>query len=111
MRLLLFAVAAVGAVLLLTGASSCTGVPSKHDGVIHVTAPPGKCWSGAMGDSTKEGCGSKDVLIQNEEIIVANAQKMTDGGWTLTLTLEVDGKTVDTASTRAEFGIAEVSEG
>jgi hypothetical protein len=92
---------------ILLGADSCTGVPSKHHGTVTVEAPEGACWSGAIGDSTKQGCGTESFDVE-EDIIVANAQKETPGRWTLTLTLEVDGDTVDTSTT--EFGIATVEE-
>lgn len=96
-------------VLLLTGQSSCDTL-TEEAGTIKVDAPAGMCWSGAMGDSTKQGCGSASIPIEGEAIIVANAQKETPGRWTLTLTLEVGGDVVDTATTDAEFGIAQVSE-
>jgi hypothetical protein len=82
----------------------------EQPGVVKVVAPSGKCWSGAIGDSTKDGCGSKSFDITNEAIIVANAQKQDPGKWKLRLVLEVDGAVVDEASTTATFGIAQVSE-
>jgi hypothetical protein len=82
---------------------------ATHYETIHVIAPPGKCWSGAMGDSTKDGCGSQDVSIsQSGPIGGGNAQKLTPGSWQLSLSLDMDGSTVDTASTTAEYGIAQV---
>jgi hypothetical protein len=82
----------------------------EQPGVVRVSAPAGMCWSGAIGDSTKEGCGSQDIDIEGEAIIVANAQKQTPGRWELTLVLEVDGEQVDESTTDAEFGIAQVAE-
>jgi hypothetical protein len=103
-------VAALAIVVLmaLLGQSSCDP-NAKHDGTVLVDAPAGKCWSGAIGDSTKEGCGPASYDL-HENIIVANAQKTTDGRWTLGLSLLIDGETVDTSSTNAQYGIAEVSE-
>lgn len=37
-------------------------------------------------------------------------QKQDAGDWTLTITLEMDGEVVDTVSTSAEYGIAQVVE-
>ncbi len=88
--------------------SSCSTL-DEQPGTIRVDAPAGKCWSGAIGDSTKEG-GPKSIEIKGESIIVGNAQKQTPGRWTLTLTLEIDGKVVDTSTTSAEFGTAQVEE-
>jgi hypothetical protein len=101
--------ATVAVLPVILGASSCSTLDTQP-GTVYVDAPSGKCWSGAIGDSTKDGCGSKSYEIKGESIIVANAQKQTSGHWTLTLRLEMDGKTVDTSSTTAEYGIAQVEE-
>jgi hypothetical protein len=82
----------------------------EQTGVVTVIAPPGRCWSGAIGDSTKEGCGRKEFVIEGEAIIAANAQKTDPGRWQLTITLEVDGEEKDRATTDAQFGLAQVSE-
>jgi hypothetical protein len=104
-------------VLTLVGCSMLVGqavddATAIHNEVVHVYAPSGGCWSGAIGDSTKDGCGSLDIPIsQSGPIAAANAQKQDDGDWELSLGLEVNGKIVDTSSTTAEYGIAEVSGG
>jgi hypothetical protein len=100
---------AVVAALPFVIASSCSTLDDQP-GTIKVEAPESKCWSGAIGDSTKDGCGSKSFDIEGESIIVGNAQKQSPSGWTLTLTLEIDGEVVDTSTTSAEFGIAQVAE-
>jgi hypothetical protein len=87
------------------------GALGEQDGVVRVQAPEGRCWSGAIGSSTKDGCGNAEFPIEGEAIIVANAQKQTEGDWPLVLILEVAGEEVDRAETTAEFGIAQVSEG
>lgn len=102
------------ALLIVLGLSACadeaTEVLSDEPGTVEVEAPSGRCWSGAFGDRTVDGCGTRTVEI-NESIIVANAQKQTPGKWTLRLTLTVGGEVKDESETSAEFGIAQVSEG
>jgi hypothetical protein len=85
-------------------------VLSDEPGTVLVEAPARRCWSGAFGDRTVEGCGSRTVGI-DEDIIAANAQKRTPGRWTLRLTLTVGGEVKDESETSAQFGIAQVSEG
>lgn len=104
-------------VVLVVLIAACAGAVLSGDdtvsakpGVVKVNAPEGKCWTGAIVDATREGCGSKEFPIEDEEIIVANAQKETPGRWELELVLEVDGEEVDRESTNARFGIAAVSE-
>lgn len=89
--------------------SSCETLDTQP-GTVRVEAPEGQCWSGAIGDSTKEGCGSQSFDIEDEAIIVAVVQKQSPGRWTMTVALAVDGEVVDTATTDAEFGIAQVEE-
>jgi hypothetical protein len=105
------AVPLVAALVLLpvVMASSCDTLDTQP-GTVRVDAPDGKCWSGAIGDSSKDGCGPKSFEIKDEPIVGGNAQKTTEGPWRLTLTLEIDGKVVDTSTTTAEFGIAQVIE-
>jgi hypothetical protein len=102
-------------VLLIAGcsallAASADEVLTEDAGVVQVDAPSGMCWSGAIGDSSKDGCGPASFDIEGEYIIVANAHKQTPGDWTLTLTLTVGGDVKDTSETSAEFGLASVSE-
>jgi len=94
----------------LTVAGCATDTLSKQPGVVRVQAPAGKCWSGPVGDSTKEGCGSKSFTIKGENIIVAVVQKQTSGRWPLRLALVIDGKVKDSARTSATYGVAQVSE-
>lgn len=97
---------------VLAGCAETEGLEAieEQPGVVRVEAPGGMCWPGAIGDSTKEDCGSASFDIEDEAIIVAVVQKQTPGRWTLTVVLEIDGERVDDATTDAEFGIAEVSE-
>jgi hypothetical protein len=95
-------------VLVLVAPGCATDTLSKQPGVVR--APAGKCWSGAIGDSTKEGCGAKSFTIKGENIIVAVVQKKTAGRWALRLQLIVDGKLKDNSQTSATYGVAQVSE-
>jgi hypothetical protein len=100
----------VGCSVLL--GSAMNSATATHTEIVHVGAPPDGCWSGAIGDSTKDGCGPADITIsQAGPIAAANAQKQTEGDWQLTLSLEIGGKIVDSSVTTAEYGIAEVSGG
>jgi hypothetical protein len=104
-------------VLSLVGCSMLMGsalnsATATHTEIVHVYAPPDGCWSGAIGDSTKEGCGPADIQIsQSGPIAAANAQKQADGDWQLGLALEINGKIVDSSVTTAQYGVAEVSGG
>ena len=87
-------------------------VVGEQEGAIHVQAGPKQCWSGHVGDSSKEGCGAAefDVGGKDEPIIVAIVQKKTPGTWRLGLSLEIDGKVRDSSETTAEYGVAQVEE-
>lgn len=83
----------------------------EQTGVVRVDAPAGKCWSGSIGDSTKDGCGSKSFTVEGESIVGAVVQKETPGRWVLSATLTIQGEEVDSAETSAKFGVLEVFEG
>lgn len=110
MRTTLRVILAVAALPLLMAQDGCETL-EEQPGTVRVEAPAGKCWSGAIGDSTKDDCGPASFDIEGEAIIVANAQKQDAGKWRLRLVLEIDGKVVDTSETTAEYGIAQVEEG
>lgn len=106
----------VGVILLLVGCTAIFAVAGSVDtesetGIVRVIAPGDKCWAGAIGDSSKQGCGIKSFTIEGESVIVANAQKETPGRWSLELILEIDEVEVDRAETMAEFGFVTVEEG
>jgi hypothetical protein len=97
----------VGCSMLL--GSAVNSATATHTEIVHVYAPTDGCWSGAIGDSTKEGCGPADITIsQSGPIAAANAQKQSDGGWELGLALEINGAIVDSSATTAEYGVAQV---
>ena len=97
----------VALAFLLAG---CADTLTKRPGTVSVVAPAHRCWSGQIGNSTKQGCGSKSYEI-DETIIVAVVQKHTPGRWRMRVSLVMDGKTKDEAQTTAAFGTAQVSEG
>lgn len=86
------------------------GADTEKDGLVRVEAPDRGCWSGAIGNATRDGCGNAEFQV-SESIISANAQKMTEGNWELVLVLEVNGEEIDRAETTAEFGIVSVVSG
>lgn len=90
-------------------AASCTDL-TDETGTVRVQAPAGKCWSGSIGDSTKEGCGTRSIRVEGESIIVAVVQKQTPGRWKLTVRVRVGDELKDVSSTSAEYGIATASE-
>jgi hypothetical protein len=90
--------------------AGCADTLTKKPGTVEIQAPAGKCWSGQIGDSTKDGCGSESYEI-DETIIVAVVQKRTPGRWKMRVVLVIDGKTKDEAQSTAQQGIAQVSEG
>lgn len=94
------------AVVLAAGCSDLAADPGR----VKVIAPAGKCWSGAIGDSTKDGCGTRTFKVTGEAIIVATVQKNSPGHWRLRLELRVKGDLKDTSVTTAAYGIAEVTE-
>jgi hypothetical protein len=104
----------IGVVLLTVGcaallSSSVKEATKKKTWIVRVNAPAGRCWSGAMGNRTVDGCGSKVVRVRDIAITSANAQKQSAGHWRLKLTLLKDGRVVDSASTTAVYGIADIT--
>jgi hypothetical protein len=104
--------AAVAAALAGCAETDQAEVLGEQEGVVRVEAGSEECWSGHVGDSSKDGCGAAEFQVggKEEPIIVAIIQKESPGDWQLGVTLEIDGKVRDTSETTAEFGIAEVQE-
>jgi hypothetical protein len=81
----------------------------KQAWTVRVHAPSGAKWSGAMGGSTVDGNGSREVQIEDTSITAANAQKISPGKWELRLQLvNEDGEIVDEQNTTAAFGVVTV---
>jgi hypothetical protein len=97
----------VGCAALLS--SSVKEATKKQTWTVRVSAPAGRCWSGAMGNRTVDGCGSKVVRIRDIAITSVVAQKESGGKWKLKLTLLKSGRIMDSASTTAAYGIADVT--
>src|SRR5262245_48357800 len=95
------------AVFLVVGFAS--RVPTNHTATVTVTAPDGYCWSGAIGDSAKAGCGTRTFDVK-DVMVGGDVQKETPGRWILTMTVRHGDQVVNTSSTDAEFGITEVVE-
>jgi hypothetical protein len=75
---------------------------------VRVTAPAGKCWSGAVGAVSKDGCGSQTVTFSDMAITAVVLQKRSAGSWTLNVSLVSDGTAVDTKEASAEYGVVTV---
>lgn len=79
------------------------------EAIVRVEAPPASCWSGSIGDATQDGCGTREIPVDGVGgIYSANAQKQSEGDWSLSIILLVDGEEVDRSTTTAEYGIAQV---
>ncbi len=99
--------------LLLAG---CGEVSDAVDGAsddtaaVRIEAADDVCWSGSIGDATREGCGDKRFgkVEGVGGIFSANVQKSDDNRKPVTIVLEVDGREVDRTTTKAPFGVAQV---
>ena len=81
----------------------------KQTWVVKVQAPTGYHWSGAFGNRTVDGAGSKEVAVQDVLITAADAQKQDGGSWPLRLTLTKGAKVLDSQVTTARYGLVTVS--
>ena len=81
----------------------------KQTWVVKVQAPTGHHWSGAFGNRTVDGAGSKEVAVQDVLITAADAQKQDGGSWPLRLTLTKGAKVLDSQVTTAQYGLVTVS--
>ena len=87
-----------------------TIIPTAGSATFKVQVSSSSCWSGFLGNSTVEGCGSKSVEVDSSTgIFAGSVQKQSDDGIPLTLKLEINGKIVDQATTSSAYGIAMVS--
>jgi hypothetical protein len=93
-------------------ASGCGGVVglSNHTGNIVVTAPAAECWSGSIGEATRQGCGPQTFSISGD-ILVAVVQKTSAGSWPLEVAVVDGSSTKDDQVTSAEYGLVSVSDG
>lgn len=79
--------------------------------IIRIEAAPDLCWSGSIGDATREGCGPARFEVETTvgNLVSANAQKQDDGPGQLTVVAEIDGKEAGRNSTTAGYGLAQVT--
>ena len=97
--------------LAFHGCSSGNGVGgSTKDATITIsTVPESVCWSGAIGDSTKDGCGDQTISVHDDlGIFSSNVQNQGLYG-TVTISLTVDGEQRDSSTTSAAYGVASVA--
>lgn len=100
----------VGIGLLVATSDSLGVLGGTKTAQISVDASPNVCWSGSFVDATHDGCGTKSIQVDSDiAIFAAVVQKKSPGGGRLTISLIVDGKVIDTASTMSEYGVVTVS--
>jgi hypothetical protein len=66
------------------------------------------CWSGSIGSSSYDGCGSRRITFKDSVITAATVQKQDEGSWRLGLKLVKDGEVLDSSSTSAQYGVVSV---
>lgn len=99
-------------IALVGGAANQVGEElESRPAVVRVEAAPALCWSGSIGDATRDGCGpaSYDVETIFGDVLSANVQKKDEGPGELTIIIEIDGQEVARNSTTAAFGLASVT--
>ncbi len=109
----LFMALMVGLFVWIFG-SVMDAMPDMSAGVaeIVITANPGTCWSGSVGDASRDGCGSQTLQFSSDYgIYVAVIQKSAGDHSQLSVTLNVKGTTMDREYTNSPFGMVTVSGG
>lgn len=131
----------VAVVAAAVSLGACGGVATKDNptginsaaktATLQVEAPAKLCWSGSIGNATREGCGNASFEIEGTSgIFVANAQKspyLGQAGFPsdpaqlakltqattepLTLVLIIGGKEINRQTTTAQYGVVQVSNG
>jgi len=96
--------------LLVTTFDSLGVIGGTKTAQISVDASSNVCWSGSFVDATHDGCGTTSIQVDSDiAIFAAVVQKKSPGSGTLTISLIVDGKVIDTATTTSEYGVVTVS--
>jgi hypothetical protein len=105
-------------ILLVTAAAlslaGCSGTVTGADteAIVRIEAPEGVCWSGSIDNATQEGCGNKEFTVTDElGIFSSNVQKQGEGSEAVTISIVQDGEVVETNTTSAAFGVAQVAIG
>jgi hypothetical protein len=107
----LFATMAVCAAIIGGAANEVSEDLESKPAVVRVEAAPSVCWSGSIGEATRDGCGaaSYDVETIFGDVVSANVQKKDAGAGELTIIIELDGREVARNSTTAAYGLASVT--
>ena len=107
----IFAVMAVCAAMIGGAANQVGEELEPKAAVVRVEAAPALCWSGSIGNATRDGCGPArfDVETSFGNVVSANVQKKDDGPGELSIIVELDGKEVARNSTTAAYGVASVT--
>jgi len=107
----LFLVMGACAAIIAGGASKAKTSLDKRPAVVRVEADAKTCWSGSIGDATRDGCGPArfDVQTNFGRVVSANVQKKGADAQALAIIVEIDGKEVARNSTSAAYGVAQVT--
>jgi hypothetical protein len=83
----------------------------KKAAVVRVEADPEQCWSGSIGEATREGCGPASFNVETTfgNVVSANVQKTDDSDRTVSIVVQIDGKEVARNSTSAAYGVAQAT--
>lgn len=96
-------------IALIAGSFAGTISTEPTQGEVRVRAGAETCWSGQIGDATRDGCGAMTYPVSGDfGIIVAVVQKKSDDKNGLTVEVWIDGKLADTATTNASYGLVTV---
>ena len=97
-------------IALVVGLMAGTSTKEPTQAEVRVRAGAATCWSGQIGDATRDGCGLATYPVSSDlGIIVAVVQKKADDPNPLTVEVWINGEIADTATTSAAYGIVTVS--
>ena len=82
----------------------------SKNAVFRVQTDSSSCWSGFLGDASRQGCGSSEYAVTSSiSIFAGSVQKQSADGMPLTLQLIIEGKLVNESTTTADYGVATAS--
>lgn len=97
-------------IAFIVGLVAGSSVDEPTQAEVRVRAGAETCWSGQIGDATREGCGLATYPVSSDlGIVVAVVQKKADDPNPLTVEVWINGAIADTATTSAAYGIVTVS--
>lgn len=77
---------------------------------VYITAPAKTCWSGAIGNSTRDGCGPATIDFPGEfGTYIAVIQKQGNDRGVLQVRIYVDEKLIAEGKTASPFGVVSAS--